>query len=136
MQNKRALVLLLLANIISGFAQGISMLSIPWYFTNVVKHEDLFAVFYILITALTIFWSLYSGTLIDKYSRKNVFLFLNVAGAIILLGTSCIGYFSENMPSALVLLVFCSTMLIYSLHYPCLYACSLFAFQFLFAPPM
>lgn len=73
MQNKTALYLLLLANSVSGFAQGISMISIPWYFTDVLQQSSLFGLIYAITTALTLFWGLYAGTLIDKYPRKNIF---------------------------------------------------------------
>jgi MFS transporter, DHA3 family, macrolide efflux protein len=122
MQNKKAVYLLLLANIISGFAQGISMLSIPWYFTNIRKEECVFSYTYIIVTAATIFWSLYSGTLIDRYPRKKVFLWLNICGGIILFGAAASGFLLSEVPPLIVLLVFCSTMFVYSLHYPCLYA--------------
>ncbi|MBC7862730.1 MAG: MFS transporter [Bacteroidia bacterium] len=122
MQNKKAISRLLLANIISGFAQGISMLSIPWYFTNIKKDEQLFSFAYVIVTIISIGWSLYAGTLIDRFSRKKVFVWLNICGAIILLSTAALGFITGDTPAFFVLLVFCCTMLIYSLHYPCLYA--------------
>ena len=53
MQNKQAITLLFLANIISGLAQGISMVAIPWYFVKVVSRPEVFASAYIVITFLT-----------------------------------------------------------------------------------
>ena len=39
MKNSNAIILLFTANIISGLAQGISMIAIPWYFVEIVdKH--------------------------------------------------------------------------------------------------
>ena len=83
MQNKQAITLLFLANIISGLAQGISMVAIPWYFVKVVSRPEFFASAYIIITFLTLFWGLYAGALIDRYSRKKLFIiiihsFLNI----------------------------------------------------------
>ena len=40
MKNKKAISLLFLSNIISGFAQGISMIAIPWYFVEVVGRPE------------------------------------------------------------------------------------------------
>ena len=77
MKNKQAIYLLFLANIISGIAQGISMIAIPWYFVKIVSRPDVFANAYLLITFLTLFWGLYAGTLVDRYSRKTLFIIIN-----------------------------------------------------------
>ena len=52
MKNKQAITLLFLANIISGLAQGISMVAIPWYFVKIVSRPEVFANAYLLITFL------------------------------------------------------------------------------------
>lgn len=122
MENKKAIVLLLGANVISGFAQGISMLSIPWYFTNIRNDESFFGIAYTIITLLTIFWGLYSGMLIDKYSRKSVFLSVNIIGAVMLLGAALTGFSGGDISPWVVITVFGFTMLFYNIHYPCLYA--------------
>ena len=122
MKNRQALGLLITANIVSGFAQGITMLSIPWYFVSMLDKGSLFGVIYMIITIGTLFWSLYAGTLIDRYSRKNVFLFINVAGALILGSIALSGYVFENVSMGLVITVFAATIFIYNIHYPALYA--------------
>lgn len=122
MKNKQALSLLLTANIISGFAQGISMLSIPWYFTNILKASSTFSMIYMAITFATIFWSLYAGSLIDRYSRKRIFLIISWTGGIILSFVSIIGFYLGYVPMALIALVFTTTIFIYNIHYPALYA--------------
>ncbi|CAG0948894.1 MAG: MFS transporter [Bacteroidetes bacterium] len=122
MQNKTALYLLLLANSVSGFAQGISMISIPWYFTDVLQQSSLFGLIYAITTALTLFWGLYAGTLIDKYPRKNIFLALCISGAIVLIGVSLVGFITGNIPVYLAALVFTYTILNYNIHFPTLYA--------------
>ena len=78
MKNKQAIYLLFLSNIISGFAQGISMIAIPWYFIEIVEQSEYFALGYIIVTFLTLFWGLYAGALIDRYSRKNIFILTNL----------------------------------------------------------
>ena len=45
MKNRQAISLLFLSNIISGFAQGISMIAIPWYFVDQIGKPLLFANF-------------------------------------------------------------------------------------------
>lgn len=115
-------MLLFLANTISGFAQGISMIAIPWYFTEVLQLPSVFGIAYAVVTFFTIFWSLYSGTLIDRYDRKMVFLLLNVAGFFILGSVSLTGFILGYLPVALIIFVFAATLFIFHLHYPSLYA--------------
>ena len=122
MKNKQALVLLLLANAISGFAQGISMLSIPWYFASELQQGSTFSIIYSIVTLSTLFWSLYAGSLIDRYPRKNVFLGINIIGGLVLASVAVTGYILGHVPSALVVLVFATTIYIYNIHYPALYA--------------
>lgn len=121
MRNKKTLYLLFAANSISGFAQGITMLAIPWYFASIVKNSSLFGTAYSVITIIGIGWILYAGTLIDRYSRKNIFLSLNVVGAIVLGLIALSGYLFGTVPQALALLAFATTIFIYNLHYPTLY---------------
>ncbi|MAR40241.1 MAG: MFS transporter [Flavobacteriales bacterium] len=122
MKNKQAITLLFISNIISGFAQGISMIAIPWYFVDIVARPSVFAYFYLIITFLTLFWGLYAGTIIDRYSRKKVFIYTNlVCGSVIAL-VSYYGFRFNNVPDFLVLLVFGLTIFNYNIHYPNLYA--------------
>jgi MFS family permease len=122
MKNRKALNLLLTANAISGFAQGISIISIPWYFTSVLHKSSTFGIIYAIVTLATIFWSLYSGTLIDKYSRKKIFLSNNLIGGVILGSVAFCGWYAGNVPEWGIVLVFATTIFIFNIHYPALYA--------------
>lgn len=122
MKNKKALYLLIAANAVSGFAQGISMLAIPWYFSDVLKQSSTFGAIYGIATFLSIFWGLYVGTLVDKYSRKKIFLSLTAVGGTIVTGIAISGFYLGEVPTILAGLVFCVTMFIYNVHYPTLYA--------------
>ena len=122
MKNEKAFTILLTANAISGFAQGISIIAIPWYFINVLEKSSTFGIMYAAVTFITLFWSLYAGTLIDKYSRKKIFLSVNIFGGIILGLVAGIGWYFNNVPSWCVMLVFASTIFIFNIHYPSLYA--------------
>ena len=122
MKNSRAIFLLLVANSISGVAQGISMLAIPWYFTAVIHRETLFGGVYFVITALSLVWGLYAGALVDRYSRKTIFLVVNVVGLFVLGSISALGFSNGSLPWYLVALVFGNTMFIYNIHFPNLYA--------------
>ena len=122
MKNKQAILLLFLANIISGLAQGISMVAIPWYFVKVVSRPDFFANFYFLVTLLTLFWGLYAGTLVDRYSRKKTFIIVNLVCGLLIGAVAFYGFHNSLCPDLLVVFVFGITIFNYNIHYPNLYA--------------
>lgn len=122
MQNKSALYLLIAANAVSGFAQGISMLAIPWYFSDILKSSSTFGFIYGTATFLTLFWGLYVGTLVDRFPRKNIFLLITLIGGAIIASVAGVGFYYGEVPMPLIGLVFCTTMFIYNVHYPTLYA--------------
>ena len=122
MKNSRAIILLFTANIISGLAQGISMIAIPWYFVEIVDNQNYFTNSYLIITFLTLFWGLYAGTIIDRYSRKKIFIILNlICGSFIGL-IALYGIYNQNISDILVISVFMLTIFNYNVHYPNLYA--------------
>lgn len=122
MQNKSAIRLLFTANIISGIAQGITMISIPWYFIDIKSEAGLFGIIYAAITFSTLFWSMYSGTLIDRYPRKNLFIIITIIGFLSLCSASLTGFVMGEVPMWMIASVFGFTMYNYQIHYPTLYA--------------
>jgi MFS transporter, DHA3 family, macrolide efflux protein len=120
--NTPALVLLFLANTISGAAQGISLIAIPWYFIDNLKAPVVFSQFYSIFTLLSIGWVVYSGALIDKYSRKNIFLILTAVCGSVALSVSVYGFVTGPLGTLPTLLVMGITLLNFNLHYPTLYA--------------
>lgn len=121
MQNYKALFLLFLAHGVSGVAQGISMLAIPWYFSRQGEMST-FSWIYFLTNIIALLWVPFSGTLVDKYSRKRIFLVLDVALGIILCGVAGLGFSSGELPWWWVGIVFMLTFFNYNLYYPNLYA--------------
>jgi MFS family permease len=121
-KNPSAIRLLFTANAISGFAQGISMLAIPWYFSKILGKPELFGWMYAITTFVMLFWGMYAGSLIDHYSRKAVFLIVNIFGAVLLGGISALGFYLGYVPDWGAVTVFAGTMLIYNIHFPALYA--------------
>ncbi|MCU0421790.1 MAG: MFS transporter [Bacteroidia bacterium] len=120
-KHKYALPLLFAANGVSGFAQGISMLAIPWYFTR-INQSSTFNLAYGVVTVAVLFFGLYAGTLVDKYSRKANFLGNSLVCGVLLLGIGLMGYFNQHLHPAAVVAVFAITMFNYNIHYPNLYA--------------
>lgn len=122
MKNKQAIILLFAANSISGFAQGISIIAIPWYFNNVLGMPTLFGAVNLVVTSISLGWGLYAGTLIDRYNRKTIFIITSIAGCIILSGISLTGFYLASLPAVLVSCVYATTFFVYNIHYPTLFA--------------
>ncbi len=97
------------------------MIAIPWYFTR-SGDTSLFGYLYAVITLVSLFWGPFSGTLVDKYDRKKIFLALNFFMAIVLFSVSIYGFSKGEVPWELVGFVYLATFMNYNLHYPNLYA--------------
>ncbi len=124
-QHIRALTFLFLANIISGFAQGITMLAIPWYLVNQLPGENgkiLNATIVATVTFVSLFWGLYAGTLIDKYNRKRIFQILTVIDAVILISVASWSIIQGSVSVPAIILIYTTTIFTYNVHYPNLYA--------------
>lgn len=121
MKNTKSLYTLFLANGVSSFAQGITMLSIPWYFTS-RGESSLFIAFFAFVTLGSLFWGLYAGALIDGFNRKDIFLGTNFIQGLIVMSVASLGFKEGVLPSTLVLLVFGMIFFGYLIHYPNLYA--------------
>ena len=121
MKNTKSLYTLFLANGVSSFAQGITMLSIPWYFTS-RGESSLFIAFFAIVTLGSLFWGLYAGALIDGFNRKDIFLGTNFVQGLIVMSVASLGYREGGLPSSLVLIVFGMIFFGYLIHYPNLYA--------------
>ena len=97
------------------------MIAIPWYFARQTQ-MGLFGLFFIVVSILSIFWSPYSGTLIDLYNRKVIFLVINIVSGIGIVGVSILGFYLGGLSGIIVGSVFCLTALNYNIHYPNMYA--------------
>ncbi|MEO0898537.1 MAG: MFS transporter [Bacteroidota bacterium] len=120
--NLRILIPLFTANTISGFAQGITMLAIPWYLIQQVNGKYLNAVMVASVTLASLFWGLYAGTLIDKFNRKKIFMTLTAIDGAILCLIASIGFLTGVVPFPFIALIFTTTIFTYNVHYPNLYA--------------
>lgn len=119
--NKRAIILLFIANAISGMAQGMSMIAIPWFFAQ-KDALPFFGLIYILTNICSLFWVPFSGTIVDRYDRKKIFLAITAFVGIIILSFSIYGFKTGGLSMTMVGLVFLITFLNYNIHYPTLYA--------------
>ena len=65
---------------------------------------------------------MYAGTIIDRYSRKKIFLITNFICGTIIASVSAYGFYNQSTSEYLVILVFLITIFNYNVHYPNLYA--------------
>ncbi|RMG80175.1 MAG: MFS transporter permease, partial [Bacteroidetes bacterium] len=121
MKNRAAILLLFTANAISGVAQGISMIAIPWYFARLSAMSQ-FGWLYWGATLLSVLWVPVCGMWVDKYDRKRLFLVLNLVCGALVGAVSVWGMASGMLPWYAVGFVFVVTFFNYNLHYPALYA--------------
>ncbi len=121
MKNLSTIILLFIANSISGVAQGISMIAIPWFFVKQDATET-FGLFYIVTNILCFFWVPYCGTLIDRFNRKNILLISTLISGIFLGSVSVFGFYNDGLSMTMVASIFTMTFLNYNIHYPNLYA--------------
>ena len=122
MKNKSAIIFLFIANSISGLAQGITMIAIPWYIANEMNSTSEFSKVYALVTLISMFWGVYAGSLVDKFNRKNLFKAISIIGGIIMLSIAAYGKWNGQLPFFMAVLAFACTYYIYNIHYPTLYA--------------
>ncbi|MBL0190616.1 MAG: MFS transporter [Saprospiraceae bacterium] len=121
MKNRLPIITLFLANAISGCAQGISMIAIPWYFAK-QNNMQFFALSFLVANILSLFWAPNAGVIIDRYNRKNIFLAVNLICGLAIFSIAMIGYNTHSLASSWISLVFIFTFLNYNIHYPNLYA--------------
>lgn len=98
------------------------MIAIPWYYINILGKPSTFAMIFAGVTLATLFWSLYAGTLVDRFPRKNIFLGICAGGSLIMGSISLLGYQNGMVPEFAVGLAFATNILVFNIHYPTLYA--------------
>lgn len=112
---------MLASNFIGNMAQGITMISIPTYFSEQNLSNDFFA-FYWLVTLVTLIWTPFAGTIVDKYDRKKIFWIVNAAcfgilGLLYLWGIQT-GQIAPWAAGA----AFAMTFFNYNIYYACFYS--------------
>jgi DHA3 family macrolide efflux protein-like MFS transporter len=98
------------------------MLAIPWYFTDSLGKPELFGWIFAAVTLGTLFWSLYAGTLIDRFSRKLVLIGMNGIGLLLVGGIALFAKVQGELPLFFIGVAFALTVFNFNLHYPSLYA--------------
>jgi len=97
------------------------MIAIPWYFAQREETQK-YAIIYLLINVVSLFWGPLSGTFVDKYNRKHIFMVLTIVSGILLAIVAFLGFQMGELPWYWVAFVLAFTFLNYNIHYPNLYA--------------
>lgn len=118
---KKPIAILFLAHLVSGMAQGISLLAVPWYFAKMGLSSK-YNFYYGCLTVFILFWGLYAGTLVDKYSRIKVFVYANLVQFLVLASVTFLGYSTHALADGWVFLVLAISFLGFNIHYPNMYA--------------
>lgn len=112
---------MLLSNFIGNMAQGMTMITIPMYFTS-QQLGNAFVVFYWCVTLVTLFWTPYAGMLVDRYDRRKIFLYANLSCTVILSAIAAAAFFMGEMPAWGAGAAFAMTFFNYNIYYACFYA--------------
>lgn len=76
--------LLLAANLISTVGTGVTSYLIIWLLIDQLNQAVLYGILTMVTMILVFFASPYLGSLVDRHSRKNVFLNLEITGVFML----------------------------------------------------
>ncbi len=121
MKNQMAIRLLLASNVISGFAQGITMITIPMYFTDLGLSQPFMAAYWV-VTLVTLFWTPYAGMLVDKYNRKSIFKWVNLVCGVILSAIFLTCWYNPQAVAVGAGLAFAMTFWNFNIYYACFYS--------------
>lgn len=100
------------------------MIAIPWYFVDIVDKGSIYGILFAILTFIALFWTLYAGTLIDRFNRKKIFLSINIIGFITLIAFGFYGLYNHGLPLWMVGAIFMFSMMVFNIHYPTVYAFS------------
>ena len=123
MKTQYKIIILLLCSVISAsLSQGLSIIAIPWYFTDELNLSSYFSFGYGIITFLGLFWGLYAGVLIDSMNRKKILLYINIICAFIFGSIYIYLNFIKSTNPIVLLLGFGGCSFYYIIFFPNLYA--------------
>ncbi|MBN2909786.1 MFS transporter [Polycladomyces sp. WAk] len=108
---------LFLANLFSGFGQGMTMIGISWYLVTETGSAKQLGTTMFVSAILMFLLGPYVGTLIDRFPRKTILLVENAVGFVILFALALWGFCAPYGHWMLISL-FIVTTLIFQVHYP------------------
>ncbi|GIN37163.1 MFS transporter [Heyndrickxia oleronia] len=106
---------LFLSNLFSGVGQGMTMIGISWYMVELTGTARLLGSTMIISAILTLLIGPFAGTMIDRFSRKAILQFEQLAGFTVVLTVSVwgwLGTYSEWM----MVFIYLSSIFIFYMH--------------------
>jgi MFS family permease len=123
LKNKKA-QRLLAANLISAIGSGISGIGVSWLLVNKPHGATIFGWTTLGLTILLFLLTPYIGVVIDRYSRKNIFLLINLISAAIILINIGVAAFIGTYATSQLILLFLTASLYFNFYFPTLTAFS------------
>ncbi|GED71941.1 MFS transporter [Brevibacillus reuszeri] len=108
---------LFFSNLFSGFGQGMTMIGISWYLVEATGSASLLGSTMLLSSILTLLVGPYSGTLIDRFSRKAILQIEQLGGFVVLALLAVWGFWGSYHEWMLVLL-YMATLFMFQIHEP------------------
>lgn len=113
---------LLAGNILSHMGSGMAMIAIPWLLVKQANGEQIYGYATMAVALITMVMLLYTGSLIDKFSRKSILVFTEFFGLLCSLVVTFIEW-QQGQPSiASLIAMLLITSMIYSVHFPTRFA--------------
>lgn len=108
---------LFFSNLFSGFGQGMTMIGISWYLVESTGTASLLGSTMLISSILTLLVGPYTGTLIDRFSRKAILQIEQLGGFAVLAVLAAWGFWGTYQEWMMVL-IFLATTFMFQVHEP------------------
>lgn len=108
---------LFFSNLFSGFGQGMTMIGISWYLVESTGSASLLGSTMLISSILTLLIGPYTGTFIDRYSRKTILQIEQLGGFTVLALLAAWGFWGDYQEWMLIL-IYLSATFMFQLHEP------------------
>ncbi|MGG1661021.1 MFS transporter [Brevibacillus sp. NRS-1366] len=108
---------LFFSNLFSGFGQGMTMIGISWYLVESTGSASLLGSTMLISSIMTLLVGPYSGTLIDRFSRKAI-LQIEQLGGFTVLGLLAVWGFWGPYQEWMLVLIFLASTFMFQIHEP------------------
>lgn len=105
------------ANLFSGFGQGMTMIGISWYLVESTGSASLLGSTMLISAILALLVGPYSGTLIDRFSRKAILQLEQLGGFTVLALLAVWGFWGDYQEWMMILIYFATTFM-FQIHEP------------------
>ncbi|QAS54741.1 MFS transporter [Halobacillus litoralis] len=113
---------LLSANFFSGIGAGVTSVGVVWLILNESNGEQILGVTTLVITLVMFLINPYIGVIVDRFSRKKLYIFNQLLCFCIILPIGLYGLYSSNFHIWQLIVMVFSGSLYWTLHFPTLLA--------------